>query len=128
MRILLDTHSFLWFSTDNEKLSAAAKNLIEDPGNEIFLSVVVGWEIAIKASLGKLSLAQPVDVILNRALQSSRWKLLGIEVRHLGVLSTLPFHHRDPFDRLLVAQSMVDDLPFVSNDVKLDDYGVSRQW
>jgi len=128
VRILLDTHSFLWFSTDNEKLSAAAKNLIEDPGNEIFLSVVVGWEIAIKASLGKLSLAQPVDVILNRALQYSRWKLLGIEVRHLGVLSTLPFHHRDPFDRLLVAQSMIDDLPFVSNDVKLDDYGVNRQW
>lgn len=128
MRILLDTHSFLWFSTDNERLSATAKNLIEDPGNEIFLSVVVGWEIAIKASLDKLSLAQPVDVILNRALQSSRWNLLGIEVRHLGILSTLPFHHRDPFDRLLVAQSMVDDLPLVSNDVRLDDYGVGRQW
>ena len=128
MRILLDTHSFLWFSTDNERLSATVKNLIEDPGNEIFLSVVVGWEIAIKASLDKLSLAQPVDVILNRALQSSRWNLLGIEVRHLGILSTLPFHHRDPFDRLLVAQSMVDDLPLVSNDVRLDDYGVGRQW
>ena len=128
MRILLDTHSFLWFSTDDRQLSATAKSVIEDPGNDKLLSVAVGWEMAIKVSLGKLTVTGPIDAILNQALAKTHWELLGIEVAHLAAVSTLKFHHKDPFDRLLIAQSLVEDTPIVSKDPEFDAYGVEREW
>lgn len=128
MRILLDTHSFIWFNTDDPKLSSKAKSLIEDPGNQKLLSVAVGFEIAIKASLGKLTLTEPIDFFLERPLRKNDWSLLAVEVAHLAILSKLEFHHRDPFDRLLVAQSFIEDVPLVSTDKALDAYEVNRLW
>jgi len=128
VRILLDTHAFLWFNTDDPKLSPNAKSLIEDPGNHKLLSVAVGFEIAIKSSLGKLTLAEPIDFFLERPLAKNDWSLLGIEVAHLATLSKMEFHHRDPFDRLLVAQSFIEDIPLISTDEILDAYDITRQW
>ena len=128
MRLLLDTHAFLWFIMGSERLSGKAKGLIEHYGDERLLSTASLWEMAIKLSLSRLSLAQPLDVLIPEQLRLNGINVLSIELSHIAVVVTLPFHHRDPFDRLLVAQSIVEGLPIVSADVALDAYGVNRQW
>ncbi len=128
MRFLLDTHTFLWFVWNSPQLSAAARLLIEEPTNEIWLSVASVWEIAIKVSTGKLALTQPLDTFFAEQLARNRIRLLPLELRHAARVSTLPFHHRDPFDRLLVAQSLTDPMPLVSADAVLDAYNIDRRW
>jgi PIN domain nuclease of toxin-antitoxin system len=127
MRLLLDTHTFLWFIDDNPRLSSNAKSLLESD-NDLLLSTASLWEIAIKFSLGKLGLPQPFETFARHQLSINAIDILQIEVTHLGVLSTLPFHHRDPFDRLLVAQTTVEELPIVSADVEFDAYSIERLW
>jgi len=128
MRLLLDTHSFLWFISGSTNLSPTARTLIEDASNQPLLSVASLWEMAIKLSLGKLSLAQPFEVLIPQQMRLNGIKLLGIEVEHAAVVSRLPFHHRDPFDRLLIAQAMVEQMPIVSADAAFDTYTVKRLW
>jgi PIN domain nuclease of toxin-antitoxin system len=126
MRLLLDTHTFIWFVIDSPQLSLVAKNLIEDESNEKWLSVASVWEMAIKSSIGKLRFEQPVQVFVEQQMQQNSMDLLPIEMSHLALVETLPLHHRDPFDRLLLAQAKVKDMPIVGLDGVFDAYAVQR--
>ena len=128
MKLLLDTHAFLWFIMGSANLSDKARILIEDPANERLLSVASLWEIAIKNSLGKLTLASSFDELIPEQLRMNGIGLLNIRVDHLSVLTTLPFHHRDPFDRLIIAQAILENFPVVSIDATFDTYGIARLW
>jgi len=128
MRLLLDTHAFLWFIMGSSNLSANARALIEDQANESFLSVAGLWEMAIKVSLGKLTLSDSLDVLIPQQLSLNGIELLNIQITHAAAVSTLPFHHRDPFDRLLIAQAIVEGMPVVSADTAFDAYPVNRLW
>lgn len=128
MRALLDTHSFLWFSTDDPALSAQADQLIADPANEILLSVASLWEIAIKVSIGKLGLTRSFEEAVLAPMSENGIRLLDVQVRHVREILTLPHHHRDPFDRMIVAQARVENIPIISVDMVLDSYGVQRIW
>jgi len=126
MRLLLDTHTFLWFSLASPKLSLRARVLIEDASNDKFLSIASPWEAGIKVSTGRLTLAKPVDVFFDEQRRRNGVTLLSINLEHTALVSTLPFHHRDPFDRMLVAQSLTEGMPIISADPALDAYGVIR--
>jgi len=128
MKLLLDTHAFLWFLEDDARLSASARTLIADGDNDIYLSIGSLWEMAIKISLGKLSISQPFESFIPEQLAINRIDLLHIAVEHAARLTALPFHHRDPFDRLLIAQALTADMPIVGADVAFDAYGVRRLW
>lgn len=125
MSLLLDTHAFLWFIDDNPRLSASAKSLIESDAKAL-VSIASLWEIAIKISIGKLRLPQPIDPFIPQQLALNAIELLPINTAHLAVLSTLPLHHRDPFDRLLAAQAYVEQMPIVSADSRFDAYPINR--
>ena len=105
MNLLLDTHAFLWFVGNDPRLSSDAKTAIESSANRKWVSVASCWEISIKAGLGKLQLADAVDVFLPREIAVNHFSLLPIELRHVSFVANMPNHHRDPFDRLLIAQS-----------------------
>jgi PIN domain nuclease of toxin-antitoxin system len=128
MKVLLDTHTFIWFMLDHPSLSQHAASLIEDPDNEVLISIATLWEMAIKISLGKLHLAKPFGQLIPDQLQKNDFTLLPIEVSHLTQVITLPWHHRDPFDRLMIAQSLAEELPMLSRDVVFDDYNIERIW
>ena len=127
MKLLLDTHTFLWFINDNPRLSARAKALLESDA-DMLLSIASLWEIAIKSSIGKLALAQPYHIFLPQQLTDNDIEILPISLAHLNVVATLPFHHRDPFDRLLIAQTIAEQLPIISVDTMFDAYSVKRLW
>ena len=126
--LLLDAHALLWFVWDDPRLSAGAKALIEDADNRKLVSVATCWEIAIKVGLGKLDLGEPSRSFLPREITRNNFALLPISVDHATMVEGLTQHHRDPFDRLLIAQSMVESLQVVSADAVFDQYGVSRLW
>ena len=128
MRHLLDTHTLLWYTLADPQLSGTAKALILDPANEILISPASYWEIAIKLSIGKLTLHQPYDDFIDVCLNKYGFVILPIEPKHTAVLTTLPFHHRDPFDRLIIAQAMAEGIRVVSNDPAFDAYPVTRLW
>ena len=128
MRLLLDTHSFLWFVGGDSSLSVPARLLIEDADHSVLLSVASVWEIAIKVSLGKLHLEQPLDVLIPQQLLMNHIELLGITLQHAAVVAKLAFHHRDPFDRLLIAQAIAEQIPVISHDPAFDAYPVQRRW
>lgn len=128
MKYLLDTHTLLWFLQGDKKLSGKAQQLIDSPRNSKFLSIVSLWEIAVKVSLGKLVLDKPYERLFPEQLHFNRIQILNITVDSLIKLTTLPFHHRDPFDRLIIAQALVEDLPIIGADVAFDAYGISREW
>ncbi|MEI2582446.1 type II toxin-antitoxin system VapC family toxin [Scytonema sp. PRP1] len=128
MRLLLDTHTFIWFFTGNTKISNQARALIENQDNEKLLSTASVWEIAIKQSTGKLSFHVPFEVFIKQQLSLNDFNLLNINLDHLAVVATLPFHHRDPFDRLLIAQSIVEKIPVLSVDSAFDAYPIERLW
>jgi PIN domain nuclease of toxin-antitoxin system len=125
---LLDTHSFLWFVWNDAKLSAPARSLIIDGKNRIALSLAGCWEISIKAGLRKLQLGEPSGSFLTRETARNRVELLSIELMHVAEVESLPHHHRDPFDRLLIAQARCEGLTIISADETLDRYGVTRVW
>jgi PIN domain nuclease of toxin-antitoxin system len=128
MKLLLDTHAFLWFIDGNRAMPLSARALIEDSNNQSLVSVVSLWEMAIKIGLRKLDLRQPFDRLIPQELEHSGFGLLQIGVGHLAGMISLPFHHRDPFDRLLIAQALAEKIPVVSRDVTFDTYGVTRLW
>jgi PIN domain nuclease of toxin-antitoxin system len=128
MRLLIDTHTFLWFVTNDPLLSAAALALLVDPGNEILLSPASFWEVAIKVSIGKYPMTVPFDRFFTEGIEGNDMVILPLEIRHASVLSSLPMHHKDPFDRMIVAQAIVENLPIVSIDEALDAYGITRLW
>lgn len=128
MIILLDTHTLLWFLRDDPLLSAAAKAVIENPKNRKLVSVASCWEIAIKAGLGKLDLAEPSRTLLEREIPRNNLELLPISLAHATTVETLPPHHKDPFDRLLIAQAIIEAIPVVSVDRNFDLYSVRRLW
>jgi PIN domain nuclease of toxin-antitoxin system len=128
VRVLLDTHTFLWFLLEDPQLSTTASDVIIDPTNDIEVSPATYWEIAIKIRLGKYALPEPYDIFIAREIATNDFRVLPIEPKHTAVLTTLPFHHRDPFDRLLVAQAMVEAVPILSVDTAFDAYPVTRLW
>ncbi len=129
MKLLLDTHAFLWFVMDSPKISERASSLIESMENDVYLSVASVWEIAIKVSIGKLRIDERLEDFIMPELESNQFSLLNIEVRHLAKVVELPFHHRDPFDRLLAAQSLTMNLPILSRDPTFDLYEeMERIW
>src|SRR5438132_3294126 len=116
MKILLDTHAFLWFVWNDPRLGAVAIRHIEEPDNDLYLSAGSIWEIAIKVGTGKLSVGMELEAFLVEQMNRNRVVLLPISVSHVARLSTLPPIHMDPFDRLLIAQSLAEDMPFISNE------------
>ena len=128
MKILLDTHAFLWFIEDSPKLSTEARSAIEDGFNEPLISVASLWEMAIKVSIGKLDLKKPFETFVPDQIELNGFDQLAISFQHIAAVAKLPFHHRDPFDRLLVAQALVEGIPLVSADDLLDAYGIIRVW
>ncbi len=128
MRVLLDTHAFLWWISDSPELSDAAREAIADQRNAPIFSAVSGWEIAIKAGLGKLELPDSPAKFVNEQLSQNNLEVLPIHSRHaLGVYG-LPDHHRDPFDRLLVSQAVVEKLPILTADPEIPRYPVETLW
>lgn len=126
--LLLDTHAFLWWVDNSPTLSAKARAAIAKAETPCYLSLASCWEMAIKASLGKLTLAQPVERFIPEQLAANGFSLLAIDFHHVSRVETLPFHHRDPFDRLLVAQALHEKMSLVSADASLSAYGIKRLW
>jgi PIN domain nuclease of toxin-antitoxin system len=123
-RLLVDTHALLWWLADDPSLSPAARDAIADPNNEPLVSAASVWEIAIKRSLGKL--AAPDDLPDTIADEGFAW--LPISARHAWTVRDLPMHHADPFDRVLVAQAVVEGVPIVTTDARFAEYGVDVRW
>ena len=126
--LLLDTHAFLWWVEDAPRLSMKAREQIADASRPCFVSVASCWEMAIKSSLGKLRLALPVGDYVSHHVAENSFRLLPITLEHAAFVEPLPFHHRDPFDRLLAAQAVCEGLLLVSADPSFDAYGVQRLW
>jgi PIN domain nuclease of toxin-antitoxin system len=125
---LLDTNSFLWFISGSDRLSIDAKNFIADMQNQLVLSAASLWEIAIKISLGKLDLLQPYGQLIPQQLEENDIAVLPLEIGHLNKVIDLPFHHRDPFDRLIIAQALAEGIPVVSSDAVFSQYAVKLIW
>ena len=131
MKILLDTHTLLWYITGDSQLSDNAKSYLDNRENIRYVSVATLWEIAIKYSIGKLTLREPYEILIPRVLQVNQFNLLHLSIEHFSDVANLSFpdpKHRDPFDRLLVSQSDIEDIPILSVDQKLDAYGIDRMW
>ncbi|MEX2118391.1 MAG: type II toxin-antitoxin system VapC family toxin [Pirellulales bacterium] len=128
MRLLLDTHALLWYVDQDHLLSATAHASITNPTNELLLSAASIWELAIKAGLGKLTLSLPYRQWMSQAMADLDLAVLPITIEYADVQAGLPNHHRDPFDRLLIAQAQVENVPVLSNEDVFDRYGVSRLW
>ncbi len=128
MRLLLDTHTFLWWINNDSSLSEPARIAVSSQVNECYLSLASCWELAIKTSIGKLQLTKTVDRFIPEELAANDFQLLSIDFRHVAKVETLPFHHRDPFDRLLVAQALIEKMTIISADAVLSEYGIKRLW
>jgi PIN domain nuclease of toxin-antitoxin system len=128
VNLILDTHALLWFLGGDTRLSGTARAAIEDLSNRRFFSIAGAWEIAIKASLGKLSLMAPFRQLIPAQLHANGIELLPLRHEHIAELITLPLHHRDPFDRILVTQAMVENASLVSADAAFDQYPAHRIW
>lgn len=128
MKALLDTHTFLWWNADDPRLSQTSREVIADGHNELYLSVASAWEIAIKAARGSLILPEPPAVYVPSRLQLHRILPLPIQLRHVLHVFDLPAIHRDPFDRLLIAQSRLENLPIMTTDPDIAQYSVSVIW
>jgi PIN domain nuclease of toxin-antitoxin system len=128
MRLLLDTHTLLWSFNSDPSLSTEARRVIEDGKNEIFVSAVSAWEIATKVRLGKLPTGYDLILDLNSYLAQLGFENLSVSINHAVRAGMLPGDHRDPFDRMLIAQSQLEDLPVISNDRIFDHYHVQRIW
>ena len=126
MRLLIDTQSLIWYVDKDHLLSAAALAAISDPANHLLLCAAVMWEISIKTGLGKLSLSLSYRQWMNKVIADLELTILPITVDYADVQAGLPQHHGDPFDRLIVAQAIVEGVPIISTDSQMDAYGVTR--
>lgn len=128
MKFVLDTHTLIWAVDDPLRLSPRASAALQDPANDLLVSSGTIWEMAIKVAIGKLSLSLPYTQWMTQAMGDLGATLLPIAVEHAGALLQLPNHHRDPFDRLFIAQAMVESVPIVSGDPAFDPYSITRLW
>jgi PIN domain nuclease of toxin-antitoxin system len=129
VKVLLDTHAFLWWITDEPRLSSRARRTIGDSSNQVYFSAASGWEIAIKARLGRIRLAgDEIESFVAEQVAANGFEVLPIHLNHALRTYALPRHHADPFDRMLVAQAAIEEMPLVSADRKLADYGVRIVW
>jgi PIN domain nuclease of toxin-antitoxin system len=128
MKALLDTHTFLWWIANDPQLSLRARQVMVDSATELFLSVASGWEIAIKSHLGKLRLPPDLQGFVAEQVRVNGIQVLPIEMMHVLHVHTLPDHHRDPFDRLLVAQSQLEKMPILTGDAQIGRYAVTVIW
>ena len=128
MKLLLDTHALLWFIGNDPQLSAPARQNIENPAHEKFVSAASLWEIAVKLSLKKLKLPRPFGEIFPRQLEVNGFEMLPVSCAQLNRLVELPFHHRDPFDRMLIAQAIAEDLIIVTRDPEFSKYPAKILW
>ena len=128
MNLLLDTHTLIWYYHTDPKMSVLARQLIQDPASTVFVSAASHWEIAIKLSTGKLTIGEPFPDFVQHAIHDNGFTILPIEPRHTAEIIALPFHHRDPFDRIIVAQAVVEKMAIVSVDPILDAYPIRRIW
>ncbi|MBD1827017.1 type II toxin-antitoxin system VapC family toxin [Microcoleus vaginatus GB1-A2] len=122
MRLLLDTHAFIWYTTDSSRLTATGRSLIDNGENDILLSTASVWEMAIKHSIGRLNFSMPFMEFIKQQLAVNRIDILEITFDHIEFVASLPLHHRDPFDRLIIAQSMAEQIPILSVDAIFDAY------
>lgn len=128
MRVLLDTHTFIWWTGVPEKLSTSASSLLAEPNTELILSVASVWEMQIKLQLGKLNLSLPLRELIENQQQTNNLELLPIDVSHVWVLENLPTPHKDPFDRIIIAQATVEQISILSVDAVFDEYPINRVW
>jgi PIN domain nuclease of toxin-antitoxin system len=128
VRLLLDTHAFLWWLAGHSSLPKRIRTEIDRSGSDVFVSAASAWEIATKHRLGKLPEAELVATDIMLYIDSQQFTPLAVSVAHGQIAGALPGHHRDPFDRMLVAQAMVEDLVLVSNEKAFESYGVKRLW
>lgn len=128
MKLLLDTHAFLWWVTDTPRISGPAHEAIANPENDILVSAVSGWEIVIKAALGRLQLPGPPPEFIPEQLGKNDFGVLPVSMQHALEVSQLPLHHQDPFDRMLIAQARSDGVPLVSGDAAVGAYDVDILW
>jgi len=128
MKYLLDTHTLLWIVTNDPRLSKKAKSLYLNSENLIFFSITSLWELTIKISLKKLSIDEPLNEFIQIHIKGNDIKFLNIQVPHILLLENLPYHHRDPFDRLIIAQSIHEDITILSSDKIFDLYPIKRVW
>ncbi len=128
MNALLDTHTFLWWFTDDRRLPPAVRDMLSDGRNSIFLSVASGWEMAIKMHIGRLRLPTPLEEFIAEQMAVNAFQALPIQMSHALHVYSLPRHHNDPFDRLLIAQSQLEGLPILTSDPAFDEYEVEVIW
>src|SRR4051794_19475187 len=128
MRALLDTHTFLWFVHQDPRLSADARALIIDPSTDLLLSVASAWEIVIKVALGRLKLIKHTEVFLKEHLNANDIAPLPIRLEHATAVGSLPAHHRDPFDRMIIAQAVSEHVPIITNDSEFKKYSAQVVW
>lgn len=128
MRVLFDTHALLWYHLGDARLSTTALSVMDDPINDRFVSVASLWEIGIKVSKGKLLLNEPFVDFVQHAVHDNGFSLLPINTAHIERLLSLPFHHKDPFDRILVAQALVENVPLVTCDKDILRYPITQVW
>ena len=127
MEYLLDTHTVLWHTTNDKRLSARAIDVIESD-HTLWLSYVSIWEMAIKVQRGRLELHAPLDIFVDSVVIKNEYNLLEIRTHHLYPIASLPYHHKDPFDRLLIAQGMVEQMTIVTDDPAFQNYEVLTLW
>ena len=128
MRVLLDTHTFLWWVTNDSQLSKSVIEVIKDPEVEVLLSVVTSWEMVIKVGLGKLRLTDTPEVLVREQRSRHHFQILPIKLEHVLKVGALPDHHKDPFDRLLIAQSLEENVPLVTDDPLIQRYVLNILW
>jgi len=128
MRVLLDTHAFLWFVRQDPRLSANAHALIMDPDTDLLLSVASAWEMVIKVALGRLKFTKDVDQFLREHLTTNSITPLSIQLQHATTVGNLPAHHRDPFDRMIIAQAISEQIPVITNDPEFKKYSAQLVW
>jgi len=128
VKILLDTHTFLWFIAGDKQLDHYARQLIEDMGNERYLSMASVWEITIKSSLGRLEVPTPPSALIHEYVWANAIDLLAITPEHLDILHGLPYHHKDPFDRILIAQAIQEQMVLITKDQAFNAYNLQVAW
>ena len=128
MRLIIDTQVLIWWTNDVSNISPRVQDIIFDLDNELWLSLVSIWEMQIKISFGKLNLPRPLPDIIATQIEENQIKILPIELSHVYTLDRLPLHHRDPFDRLIIAQSLTEKMPIASIDKAFDAYSIERIW
>ncbi|ANE54113.1 type II toxin-antitoxin system VapC family toxin [Methylomonas sp. DH-1] len=128
MKLLLDTHIFLWLNDDPKQLASTVQTLLSSGEHELYLSIATPWEIQIKCQLGKLSLAMPIEELVDKNRTENNIQLLPVELSHISYLAQLPPHHKDPFDRILIAQAIVEDMTIITADHAFTNYSVPVLW